>query len=137
MTNEPLKATHTPLPTITFEVDVGKLFDAVAKVGDGGTALGERIARVLLCSGQASFAESIGLAAYGLSILPPSHAVNIHHDLIEALRALELANDRVCGARPQRVYDAMIAAGMSDALLALDEARLAARAILTKAEAGQ
>ena len=56
-----------------------------------------------------------------------------HHRLVEALRALELANDRVCGARPQRVYDAMIAAGMSDALLALDEARRDARAALKEA----
>lgn len=49
--------------------------------------------------------------------------------LERALRNLENANDRACGARPQKVYDAMIAAGMSDVLTELDEARRDARAI--------
>ena len=50
--------------------------------------------------------------------------------LVGALRNLENANDRVCGARPQKVYDAMIAAGMTDALTELDDARREARATL-------
>ena len=50
--------------------------------------------------------------------------------LVGALRNLENANDRACGARPQKVYDAMIAAGMTDALTELDDARREARATL-------
>ena len=50
--------------------------------------------------------------------------------LVGALRNLENANDRACGARPQKVYDAMIAAGMTDALIELDDARREARATL-------
>lgn len=50
--------------------------------------------------------------------------------LKELLRRLENANDRVCGARPQAVYTAMINAGMGDALTELDEARRDARAAL-------
>ena len=50
--------------------------------------------------------------------------------LVGALRNLENANDRACGARPQKVYDAMIAAGMTDALIELDDARREARAAL-------
>ena len=50
--------------------------------------------------------------------------------LVGALRNLENANDRACGARPQKVYDAMIAAGMTDALIELDDARREARTTL-------
>ena len=50
--------------------------------------------------------------------------------LEEALRALELANDRLCGARPQQVYDLMIASGMADVMLELDRARATAIALL-------
>lgn len=50
--------------------------------------------------------------------------------LVGVLRNLENANDRACGARPQKVYDAMIAAGMTDALIELDDARREARATL-------
>lgn len=54
--------------------------------------------------------------------------------LEDALRKLELANDRVCGARSQRVYNLMIASGMSDALLELDCARAEARAALAASQ---
>lgn len=53
--------------------------------------------------------------------------------LFKALGQLELANDNVCGARPQKVYDAMISAGMSDRMTELDEARRIARTTLANA----
>ena len=57
--------------------------------------------------------------------------------LEDALRKLELANDRVCGARPQRVYNLMIAGGMADALRELDCARAEARAALAASQPAQ
>lgn len=56
-----------------------------------------------------------------------------NEQLFEALRLLELANDNVCGVRPQKVYDAMISAGMSDRMTELDEARRIARSTLADA----
>ena len=51
-------------------------------------------------------------------------------ELVGALRGLGPAHHNLCGARPQKIYDAMIAAGMSDRLTELDAARHEARAAL-------
>jgi hypothetical protein len=67
-------------------------------------------------------------------IPPPAPNVAV---LAKALRDLELANDNLCGARPQKVYDAMIAAGMSDRMTELDEARRNARAALATTEGSE
>ena len=56
--------------------------------------------------------------------------------IAEAARELELANDALCGARPQKIYDAMIAAGMADYMTRLDDARRGVRDTL-RALAGQ
>lgn len=48
-----------------------------------------------------------------------------------ALKLLEDANEQLCSARPQWLYDATIAAGLGDRLAALDNARYAARAALS------
>lgn len=50
--------------------------------------------------------------------------------IAEAARELELANDALCGARPQKVYDEMIAAGMADYMTRLDDARREVRDVL-------
>ena len=56
--------------TIALEVDRSELFDAVAKVGDGGQSLGNRLLGVLL--GCDSFAAQVGLAYYGITIAEPN-----------------------------------------------------------------
>ena len=53
--------------------------------------------------------------------------------LESALRKLETANEALCGARPQRIYNAMICAGMSASMIELDEARREARDLLLSA----
>lgn len=55
------------LHRITIEVDRSQMFEVAAKVGDGGRAVGERLAGVLL--GGADFASLIGLGVYGISIV--------------------------------------------------------------------
>lgn len=53
--------------TITFEVDRNALFDTLAKVGDGGEALGQRLVETLLL-GEAGFRTAFGLEFYGISL---------------------------------------------------------------------
>lgn len=58
-------------------------------------------------------------------------------ELEKGLRELEDANEAVATARTQKVYLAMIDAGMDqDTLLRLDRARSAARALLNPEEPG-
>ena len=73
-----------------------------------------------LTFGIASLADGIDVAVLGMGVF----------GFAEVLRNLELANDNLCGARTQKVYDAMIAAGMSDRMTELDEARRNARAAI-------
>jgi hypothetical protein len=54
--------------------------------------------------------------------------------LREALYALEGANDVVCSARTQDIYDQMVQSGQEDILITLDRARSAARAALKGGE---
>lgn len=54
--------------TITIEVDQHQMFDMVAATGDGGEAIGHRLAGVLL--GDVSAITQIGLGVYGITILP-------------------------------------------------------------------
>ncbi|MGW5957067.1 DUF3850 domain-containing protein [Methylorubrum thiocyanatum] len=56
---------------ITLTFDQGELFDAVAKVGDGGETLGRRIVGVMLTGGRSNFREDVGLAYYGVTVAPP------------------------------------------------------------------
>lgn len=51
---------------ITLDVDRSTLFDTIAKVGDGGEAVGQRLASILL--GDDSMSTAIGLAVYGITI---------------------------------------------------------------------
>ncbi len=51
--------------------------------------------------------------------------------LKDALKEMEEANQALCAARPQAVYDALIRAGQADLLGALDSARKKARTALT------
>lgn len=50
---------------------------------------------------------------------------------VEALRRLEAACEALAATRSQAIYDAMIAAGQGDLLTALDDARRAARSVLS------
>jgi len=59
---------------ITLTFDPSKLFDVVAEVGDGGSALGCRIVGIMLTGGQSSFREDVGLAFYGVSAAPATLA---------------------------------------------------------------
>lgn len=63
------------------------------------------------------------------------HACNAHDDLVKALLDLEKANDEICRLRTHEQYLSMINGGQQDALIALDNARFAARAVLAKAGA--
>lgn len=54
--------------TITIEVDQHQLFDMVAAGGDGGVAVGQRLACVLL--GDTSAMTLLGLGVYGIAVLP-------------------------------------------------------------------
>lgn len=56
---------------ISFEVDQGMLFDGISATGDGGQSVGARLATVLL-GGGVDFFDAVGLAYYGISILPPA-----------------------------------------------------------------
>jgi hypothetical protein len=51
---------------LVIEYDDVELFDAIANVGDGGVAVGTRIAQSLLAP--AGFSTQLGLAFYGISI---------------------------------------------------------------------
>jgi len=53
-------------------------------------------------------------------------------ELVEALRALEDANNELCRKRSTATYEAMLADGCTDQLIVLDEARRLARATLAK-----
>jgi len=55
---------------ISLSFNRSELFDAVAKVGDGGAGLGQRIVCAML-SGDIGFGEAMGLALYGVSISLP------------------------------------------------------------------
>lgn len=58
------------LPTITLQFDGSQLFDTLAKVGDGGEALGVRIVSLMLMGGEVRFLDAFGLAAYGVTVVP-------------------------------------------------------------------
>jgi len=60
----------------------------------------------------------------------PQFEVTEAEHLRKALFDLEDANNVLASGRSQEAYDAMIASGQQDALLALDEARRNARALL-------
>jgi hypothetical protein len=57
----------------------------------------------------------------------------INRELVEALAALEVANDDLTSKRSQATYDSMIEDGCSTYLNALDTARRDARALITRA----
>lgn len=53
---------------VTFEVDGSTMFDMVAGMGDGGTAIGNRLAGVLLAPKDVRFTERVGMACYGIEL---------------------------------------------------------------------
>jgi hypothetical protein len=59
---------------ITFEVDTDAYWDMVAKVGDGGHAIGSRLACVLLAPNQVGILDTIGMAVYGVTLASVSDA---------------------------------------------------------------
>lgn len=56
--------------------------------------------------------------------------------LVEAVQGLEWSCEQLAATRDMATYDAMIAAGQADAMIALDNARRTARALLTSIQAG-
>ena len=56
--------------TITFEVDTGQLFDMLKSVGGDFSAIGNRVVEAMLA--EPDFALSIGMAVYGITIVPPA-----------------------------------------------------------------
>ena len=82
------------------------------------------------CSGKASMAdwESRSLLVVKASQERITQLEAENERLRGALEKLEDANERVCAARPQHVYLAMVDAGMGDILYELDDARSDARA---------
>lgn len=56
--------------------------------------------------------------------------------LVEAVQGLEWACEQLAATRGMATYDAMIAAGQADAMIALDNARRTARALLSTIQAG-
>lgn len=54
---------------ITIEVDHAALFDGIKQARDGGSAVGVRLAGVLLDPQSVSFATKLGMAAYGVTIV--------------------------------------------------------------------
>ncbi len=59
---------------ITFEVDVVKLFDAIAQMG-GSEMIGQRIVEQLLMD-RTGMVDRVGMAAYGVSVV----AREVDHD---------------------------------------------------------
>lgn len=59
--------------TVTLQVDRNALFDAISAVGDGGQAVGMRLAGVLL-AGEPDFFDTLGLLTYGIEVLPGTPA---------------------------------------------------------------
>ncbi|MET3481605.1 hypothetical protein [Methylobacterium sp. 1973] len=59
---------------ITFEVDTDVYWDTVAEVGDGGHAIGARLACVLLAPNQVSFLDAMGMAVYGVTVASVTNA---------------------------------------------------------------
>jgi hypothetical protein len=84
-------AAETKTAGITLTFDPSKLFDVLAEVGDGGSALGCRIVGIMLTGGQSSFREDVGLAFYGVSAAPAATPAPSSPGVPDSVRALSEA----------------------------------------------
>ncbi len=58
-----------PKHIVKLQVDDNAVFDLVAKVGDGGAALGSRLACVMLAPKDVDLRTHLGLAVYGVEVV--------------------------------------------------------------------
>ncbi len=72
---------------ITFEIDRGKLFEAIRMMEHNSGPLGDRIVGMMLM-GKASFADDVGMAFYGVTVLDEDRL-----EPIKSLAAEAYAND--------------------------------------------
>jgi hypothetical protein len=73
---------------VTFEIDRGKLFDTILKMEHNTGPLGDRIVGLMLM-GKTGFADAIGLAFYGITVVEDDARIQS----IKALAAEAYANE--------------------------------------------
>ena len=63
---------------LTLEVDDVVLFDAIARMGDSGAALGSRVVGTLLAG--TTLRDELGMSVYGVTVVSDKPATSLSHE---------------------------------------------------------